>query len=78
MPGQGGGWRAGRTAAWLAAERAMAITKKRDTETKTTDLVAITDAQDLRSHVLGGAAHGGQHSAGSKELGQAKVGNLDG
>ncbi len=43
-----------------------------------TDLVSITDAQDFRSHILGGATHGGQHSAGSKELGQAKVGNLDG
>jgi hypothetical protein len=56
----------------------MAISKKKKTETKKTDLVAITDAQDLRSDILGGATHGGQHSAWSKELGQAKVCNLDG
>ncbi len=56
----------------------MATREEEYTETKKTDLVAIADAQDLRSHVLGGATHGGQHSAWSKELGQAKVGNLDG
>jgi len=74
-PGGGGG---GRTAARLETEGPMAISKKKKTETKKTDLVAITDAQDLRSDILGGATHGGQHSAWSKELGQAKVCNLDG
>ena len=42
------------------------------------DLVAITDAQNLWGNVLGGATHGGQHCAWGKELGQAKVCNLDG
>ena len=51
---------------------------KEEVKKTQTDLVAITDAQDLRGHILGGATHGGQHSAWSKELGQAKVCNLDG
>ena len=41
-------------------------------------LVAITDAKNLRSNILRGATHGGQHGARSEELGQAKVSYLDG
>ncbi len=62
----------------LKTGSAMPEHTKEEVRKTQTDLVAITDAQDLRSHVLGGATHGGQHSARSKELGQAKVGDLDG